>query len=134
MTTDWRTWARRAQLARKEASLSQADVAAAVSEILELQGLEGVGRQLVSHWETGRRTPDMNQFFALCQAIGADPGVILFNQKTLPAAVNGSVITNHVLVAKPAEDKKVANSLGKPSNKAKNFKAKRISLRRVIIR
>lgn len=34
----------------------------------------------ISHWLTGRREINLNDFFRLCEAAGADPATILFGQ------------------------------------------------------
>lgn len=73
---DWQKWRQRAKAAKELRGLSGDDLAAAIG---------GVKRAAVGHWLTGRNEPSLSQFFALCQALGANPATILFGEgKDLP--------------------------------------------------
>jgi transcriptional regulator with XRE-family HTH domain len=71
----WVGWRHRAEEEKRAARKTDADLAAEVSELV---GHE-VGRALVNHWFRGRREPSLQEFMALCAALGADPGQILLN-------------------------------------------------------
>jgi len=70
----------------KDAGLikGDADIAAGVSSILTEQGLEEVERAAVNHWFTGKRTPSVPQFIAVCQVLNCDPSSILTNDIRSP--------------------------------------------------
>lgn len=78
MTRFWQKWPER--LKARKGDKVDADLAEAVSEILQREFAEDYsrGRGAVNHWLNGTREPTLRQFFALCEAIGADPQEILF--------------------------------------------------------
>lgn len=41
----------------------------------------GVSRAAITHWKAGRRTPELDNFFAACEAMKADPEYILFGRQ-----------------------------------------------------
>lgn len=82
----WLRWRERAEAEKKAARITDADLAAEVSEALGYD----VSRATVNHWFRGRREPTVRELIALCAALGADPGHILLNvrieYKQLPAS------------------------------------------------
>lgn len=83
---DWTRWTVRAVEAKRRSEKTDADLAAAVTDITKRKA----GRAQVNHWFTGKREPTLSQFMALCAEIGADPGYVLFEVPALPAAIKGS--------------------------------------------
>lgn len=71
----WVGWRHRAEVEKRTAGKTDADLAAEVSDLVG----HDVGRALVNHWFRGRRIPSLLEFMALCAALGADPGHILLN-------------------------------------------------------
>lgn len=67
----WRATLAKARQEAKDSGLlsTDADIAAAVSEVLEEWGQPGVERGAVNHWFTGRNQPNLSQFMALCRAL-----------------------------------------------------------------
>jgi transcriptional regulator with XRE-family HTH domain len=59
--------------AREKAGFSQAELAAAF----------GLPEQLVASYESGARLLDVGEFVAICRAIGADPGQLLFKAERM---------------------------------------------------
>jgi transcriptional regulator with XRE-family HTH domain len=59
--------------AREKAGFSQAELAAAF----------GLPEQLVVTYESGARLLDVGEFVAICRAIGADPGQLLFKAERM---------------------------------------------------
>ncbi len=83
MKPEWQNWHERAKATKEMAKaagrpLSDVDVAASVSELLEAAGQKPVKRALVNHWLNGRRIPSLVEFFALCHVLQMDPRQVLF--------------------------------------------------------
>ena len=64
--------ARRMLEARQRRKLSQVQVA-------ELSGISG-GSCAISHWESGRRTPSLENFTKLCIALRISPAITLIDK------------------------------------------------------
>ena len=93
----WAGWRRRFKDWKQRNKIADADLAEQL----------GVSRQAVNHWLTGRNEPNLSDFFDLCGAVGADPGMILFGQPALRGELRQDSSAYRVLSAsKPAEDKK----------------------------
>lgn len=58
-----------------------ADIAAAVSEILEANALPPVSRGAVNHWLKGIRHPSIAQFIALCSVLNIEPSDVFGTSK-----------------------------------------------------
>lgn len=81
MNPEFTSWIAPIAAAKEAAKASgqikgDADLAAAVSEILETNGLKGVDRGAVNHWLKGRNPPSIVQFLALCKALGLNPSTV----------------------------------------------------------
>lgn len=117
LKTVWPGWRHRALAKKKDARKTDEDLAA---EISELVGYE-VSRGTVNHWWHGRRTPTIDEFMALCGALGADPGEILFEVRVMHTAVTKS----------PTASKVVNNEASTPdylraqAQRLRQFKAKK---------
>lgn len=74
----WDDWYERLEEVKLRNGASDAEISAVVSET----GRNAV-RQQVNHFFNGRRDPTLKQFFAMCLAVGADPGEILFKKPVL---------------------------------------------------
>lgn len=117
LITMWLGWHRRAEKAKRDAKKSDADIAADLYEIL---GYE-LSRPLVNAWFKGRRIPDLNEFMALCQVLGADPGEILFGIKISHLALLSSPAAKKALEVKGH----TPEYLVKHAQRIRAFKAKR---------
>lgn len=96
----WISWRARAEETKESAGKTDADLAAEVSEIV---GYE-VSRQLVNAWFRGRRVPSLPEFMALCAALGADPGEILFSVKVSHRYVTASDAAPLLKIKAPTPD------------------------------
>lgn len=74
----WRTWH-----VRLSQHLDEHKEAAGVVDA-DIADKIGVSRASITHWKAGRRTPQLDNFFALCEAIDADPEFILFGHTASP--------------------------------------------------
>lgn len=72
----WKTWRARAKALKR--GKTDAEIAASVSELLG----RDVSRPLVNHWFNGTRETSVEELFALCAAIDADPIDVLFGHET----------------------------------------------------
>jgi len=63
----WKAWRQRAKDWKRDRRISDADIAQAV----------GVERGTVNSW-LNKREPNLSDFMALCEAMKADPAIILF--------------------------------------------------------
>lgn len=94
MNSGWQEhFAKRLRDARKEASLTQQQVAAHFS----------LTRQAVSGWETGRHVPTLPQFYELCILYGMGAEWMLFGMRTVPASTKP--VMKHVFGANAEEQK-----------------------------
>lgn len=80
LQTVWPGWRERAKSAKKDGGKTDVELATEVSELLGYQ----VGRSMLNHWLTGRTIPKLSEFMALVEALGADPGDLLFQVKVIP--------------------------------------------------
>ena len=74
----WKGWRRRAKDWKKDNRLDDADIAAKLGVIIS----RPVERSTVNSW-LNKREPNLSDFMALCEAMAADPGFILFEQALL---------------------------------------------------
>lgn len=74
----WKTWRARAKALKR--GKTDAEIAASVSELLG----RDVSRPLVNHWFNGTRETSVEELFALCAAIEADPIDVLFGGESAP--------------------------------------------------
>ena len=72
----WKQWNKRLREHIEAHGLKQGDLGAA----LEDAGGEAVSQGAVGHWLHGRRSINLDTFFQLCEAAGADPARILFGE------------------------------------------------------
>ena len=123
-------WQGRARAFATAHKKTQVDLALAVSEYLGLPEGRTLSRATVGHWMSGRTPPTLPQFLALCQALGADPGYILFERPVLPDMVKSQEIKRalHAAPGETAGHKRLMKSI---ETKAQTFKRKRRNLRRV---
>ena len=77
----WKTWRARAKALKR--GKTDAEIAASVSELLG----RDVSRPLVNHWLNGTRETSVEELFALCAAIEADPLDVLFGPERAGAQV-----------------------------------------------
>jgi hypothetical protein len=74
MTTVWKSCAPRFRKAlldyKARTKKTDAEIAADIG---------GITRQIIGHWAKGIRTPELDNLFRACAAIGADPMLILFD-------------------------------------------------------
>jgi hypothetical protein len=101
----WRDWRKRAKEWKEDNDLDDAVISAAV----------GRKRATVNSW-LNKREPNLSDFMALCEAMGADPGLILFEQAVLPR-------TRAATAANP-----IATPHTKLMTKLRTFKQKRRKL------
>ena len=109
----------------------QADLAAAVSSILGLPEEKYLSRATIGHWFTGRNAPGLPEFLALCEAMGADPGHILFDVPVLPSMVKMPALKD-ALHAKPGDSPSHRALVEGIESKARQFKKHKNRLRRVV--
>ena len=121
LETVWLGWRERAEAQKKTARKTDVDLAA---EISELVGYD-IKRATVNHWWRGRRTPDLVEFFALCAALGADPGEVLFNVRIAYQAIPSSPMTAKAL----RESADTPPYLSAQAQRIRAFKAKRRKVR-----
>lgn len=113
----WKSWRKRAKEWKADNDYDDADIAEAV----------GVARATVNSW-LNKREPNLSDFIALCEAMGADPGLILFGQAVLRDAVPEESEARGALTASPTATpghKRFVTKLQK-------FKQKRRKLRVVV--
>jgi hypothetical protein len=117
----WKSWHQR--LKRAKGRMADADIAAAVEEILQqtVRPNYSIKRAVVNHWLNGRRIPTLSEFFALCQVVGADPGEVLFGERVLQTYVKSDSQTARVLQHRASEPVRPYD----PVRKVLEFKAKR---------
>lgn len=106
---NWKDWRRRAKEWKADHEIDDAYISASV----------GKKRATINSW-LNKREPNLADFMALCEAMGADPGLILFGHPVLgdavPATSQARVFISHA---------------GAP-NKLRSFKLKKRRLRRVV--
>jgi transcriptional regulator with XRE-family HTH domain len=78
--------------AREQAGLSQAELAAAF----------GLPEQLVASYESGGLLLDVGEFVAICRAIGADPGQLLYKAERI---AGGSFANSESIASESVIDK-----------------------------
>lgn len=117
LRTVWPGWRQRALGKKKDARKTDEDLAAEVSELL---GYEVI-RSTVNHWWHARRTPTIDEFMALCEALGADPGELLFEVRVMHNAVTKSPAAARV-VGSPAD---TPDYLKAQAQRLRQFKAKK---------
>lgn len=123
----WISWRARAEAQKKAAQKTDQDLAVEVSDLV---GYE-VSRGLVNAWFRGRRIPTLPEVMALCAALGADPGEILFNVKIAHQYVPASDAAPALRAPAPTPEylKREADALRKQSERVRRFKAKRRKVR-----
>lgn len=87
----WHNWRKRAKDWKKDHELTDADIAAQLSE----------KRSTVNSW-LNKRDLNLADFMALCAAMGADPGHILFEVPVLRKSVKESSEAQQVLKSSPS--------------------------------
>ena len=116
----WKTWRKRAKEWKKDNKISDTQIAAAL----------GRERSTANSW-LNKRDPNLSDFMALCEAMGADPGLILFGQAVLPGAVKSGSDAHKAMTssptATPGHDRFVQQL------KVRTFKQKKARLRRIIV-
>lgn len=115
----WDEWRARAREWKKHNRIVDADIAELV----------GVKRATVNHWLTGKREPGLRDFFNLCEAMGADPGAILFGHGSLSDSAKTGSETYRVLRADPAATQHHKQFV----DKLRSFKEKKRRLRRAVM-
>jgi transcriptional regulator with XRE-family HTH domain len=125
-------WQGRAKSWATQHEYSQVYLAAAVSEILGLEEERWFSRATIGHWLSGRNSPTVPQFLALCQAMGADPGEILFGVKVLPSMVSSKDL-REAMHAQPASTEGHRRLMSAIESKARTFKRKKTKLRRRVL-
>lgn len=89
--SNWSDWPSRAKALKAEGQKKDdAEISVLVSEILEASGREAVGRGAVNHWLTGKRVPNVFQYFALCQVLECDPKSLLTGDEKAPDSAEQS--------------------------------------------
>lgn len=123
----WIAWRTRAEAQKKTAGKTDQDLAEDVSELL---GYE-VSRPLVNAWFRGRRIPTLPEFMALCAALGADPGEMLFNVKVAHQYVTASDAAPALRAPgqTPPYLVEQTQTLKKQAERVRRFKAKRRRIR-----
>lgn len=126
----WKSW--HSRLKAMKGRMPDVEIASAVEETLQatVRADYSVKRGLVNHWLNGRRSPNLEEFFALCQAIGADPGEVLFGERALHNYVAAHTDTARALRTVAAEPAQAYSS----TRKISEFKAKRRRTRKVVLR
>lgn len=104
----WQTWTKRVKAHMEAAGITQE------------QAAERLGRTQggVAHWLNGRRKINLDEFFQLCKAVGADPRLILFGDQEDIQLVDalGSAFADHPdllrkIARAAAPDAKVAQTI-----------------------
>jgi transcriptional regulator with XRE-family HTH domain len=117
----WKGWRQRAKDWKKDNGLDDAEIAASV----------GVARATLNSW-LNKREPNLSDFMHLCEAMGADPGHILFGRPVLRELTTGAV--RQVVSASPTAEPGYREFEGKLKEKSKDFKRKRSKFRRVLVK
>ena len=113
----WAQWRERAEQSKFDASKTDAELAADISELL---GYE-ISRATVNHWFRGRRTPSIDEFMMLCASLGADPGHVLMNVPLTAQRLAGAPTTAFILREPGAQPPYIS----KQAERLRRFKAKR---------
>ena len=118
---DWGKWHVRLREKKRQSKNTDAGIAMALQE----RGFD-VGRAAVNHWLNNQRPIGLEEFFAVCEILGADPGEILFEAPVLPR-----VVTNFQDTRRSIEGaREFAPKQPPPSLKARSFKLARSKVRR----
>jgi hypothetical protein len=118
---DWGKWADRLRERKRQGRHTDESIAIAMQE----RGFD-VGRGLVNHWWHKRRPIGLEEFFAVCEILGADPGEILFEAPVLPKVVTNFEETRRSIVGAQEFSPKSAP----PVVKARTFKQSKAKVRR----
>lgn len=124
----WKSWHVRLKALKR--GIPDVEIAAAVEETLQstVRRNYSIKRAVVNHWLNGRRSPSLAEFFALCQAVGADPGEVLFGERVLHNHVAPHSDTARALLTVAHEPTPAYNA-----TKVREFKRKRRRARRPLI-
>lgn len=115
----WSEWRKRAKEWKKDNQLDDDELAAAV----------GRKRATINSW-LNKREPNLSDFMALCEAMGADPGLILFGRAIFPSAVSTGSEAHRAMTSAPTANP----NHHKLMQKFRKFKANKVKLRRGITR
>lgn len=121
----WQGWRKRAKEWKKDNGLSDSSLAASM----------GVKRGTINSW-FNKREPNLSDFIGLCEAMGADPGMILFEVPVLRGMVARSSDAQIALRGSPTADphhQELVKKI-KQSEKVREFKKKKSRVRAIIIR
>lgn len=137
----WKEWRKRAKDWKKDNKLTDADIAAGIPKRTKGVGKYEVkvlppSRAQVQAWLMGRYDPDLTDFLALCEAMGADPGHILFGEPILRRAVRPGTKAHEIVTASPTAYPGHAEFVKKlhTQNKNRKFKMNRTKHRRPILK
>jgi transcriptional regulator with XRE-family HTH domain len=119
----WKGWRQRAKDWKKDNRLDDARIAEDV----------GVSRPTLNSW-LNKREPNLADFMHMCEAMGADPGHILFGRPVLREMAGSSTIAHQVVSASPTAEPGYREFEGKLRDKSRDFKRKRTKLRRVTVK
>ncbi len=128
----WNEWRARAKAHKEAAGKTDADLAAEISSH-RLPPKNKVERSTVNSW-FNRRDPNVEDFFDLCAAMGADPGVILFKRPVLPDSTAADSEARKAISARPTAEPGYNDFERKLKGKTREFKRKRQKLRRVVVK
>jgi transcriptional regulator with XRE-family HTH domain len=82
MPSYWESWPARAKSLKR--GMVDVEIAAAVSELLQRRDRRDHTRSrgTINHWLNGKRQPDLEEFFVLCEVLGADARELLFGRES----------------------------------------------------
>lgn len=115
----WKDWRTRVKQWKKDNELDDADIAESV----------GRKRATINSW-LNKREPNLSDFMALCEAMGADPGHILFEQPSLRGDAAKESAAHRVMSASPTAEPGHREFV----SKLRRFKQNRRRTRRVIVK
>lgn len=132
---DWRQWRARLKDIKRDSNLKDADIAANIEAARIDAGIPEkkarLARGTVNSW-LNKREPNLSDFFELCEAMGADPGHVLFEQPVIRGALSAESIARRVVSASPTAEPGYGAFQEKLRHKSREFKKKRTKLRRVV--